>query len=69
MDSKSEEIFKKHLKNAKEYSKFKKLVDETKVYDIPDDLTGELRPYQKMGYSWLVQNIKYNFGCILADDM
>ena len=69
MDSKSEEIFKKHLKNAKEYSKFKKLVDETKVYDIPDDLTGELRPYQKMGYSWLVQNIKYNFGWILADDM
>ena len=69
MDSKSEEIFKKHLKNAKEYSKFKKLVDETKVYGIPDDLTAELRPYQKMGYSWLVQNIKYNFGCILADDM
>ena len=69
MDSKSEEIFKKHLKNAKEYSKFKKLVDETKVYDSPDDLTAELRPYQKMGYSWLVQNIKYNFGCILADDM
>ncbi len=68
MDVKSEELFKKHL-TTKEYAKFKKLIDETKVYDIPKGLTGKLRPYQKIGYSWLVQNIKYSFGCILADDM
>lgn len=69
MDAKSEEIFKKHLNNSKEYVKFKKLVNETRVYDIPKELTSELRAYQKIGYSWIVQNIKYNFGCILADDM
>ena len=38
-------------------------------YDAPKSLTGELRPYQKIGYSWLVQNIKSGFGSILADDM
>ena len=32
-------------------------------------MTGELRPYQKIGYSWLIQNIRYKFGSILADDM
>ncbi len=39
---------------------------ETKV---PDNLNAQLRPYQKVGYSWLVQNIKTGFGSILADDM
>lgn len=68
MDKNSEELFKKHL-NGNEYAKFKKLVNDTKVYNIPKELTGNLRPYQKIGYSWLVQNIKHNFGCILADDM
>ena len=52
-----------------DYRKFKKLVNEAKIYDAPKSLTGELRPYQKIGYSWLIQNIKYKFGCILADDM
>ena len=51
-----------------DYKKFKKLVNEAKIYKAPKSLTGELRPYQKIGYSWLVQNIKYNFGSILADD-
>lgn len=31
MDAKSEEIFKKHLNNSKEYVKFKKLINETRV--------------------------------------
>ena len=57
MDEKSEEIIKKHMQNTKEYSKFKKLIKDTKVYETPKELTGELRPYQKIGYSWLVQNI------------
>lgn len=52
-----------------DYKKFKKLVDEAKIYNAPKSLTGELRPYQKIGYSWLVQNIRYGFGSILADDM
>lgn len=52
-----------------DYKKFKKLVNEAKIYDAPKSLTGELRPYQKIGYSWLIQNIQHGFGSILADDM
>ncbi|MBQ6350563.1 MAG: DEAD/DEAH box helicase [Methanobrevibacter sp.] len=58
-----------NLKVPEDYRKFKKLVNEAKIYDSPKSLTGKLRPYQKIGYSWLIQNIKYKFGCILADDM
>ncbi len=57
------------LKAPPDYRKFKKIVNEAKIYKAPKSLTGELRPYQKIGYSWLVQNIKYKFGSILADDM
>lgn len=63
-----EDSVKKHL-NAKDFAKFKKLIRENKIYDVPNTLTGDLRPYQKIGYSWLVQNIRYGFGSILADDM
>ncbi len=58
-----------NLKAPEDYKKFKKLIKEAKIYESPKSLTGELRPYQKIGYSWLIQNIKYKFGCILADDM
>ncbi len=68
MDAEFKDLFKKHLK-AKDYAKFKKLINETKAYNVPESLTGELRPYQKIGYSWLVHNVKYRFGSILADDM
>ena len=52
-----------------ETQNLKKLTSKTTLYNVPDSLTGELRPYQKIGYSWLVQNIRYGFGSILADDM
>ena len=58
-----------NLKVPEDYKKFKKLINEAKIYDAPKSLTGELRPYQKIGYSWLIQNIHYKFGSILADDM
>ena len=64
-----EELAKNRLKTPSDYKRFKKLINEAKIYDAPKSLTGELRPYQKIGYSWLVQNIKYRFGSILADDM
>lgn len=38
-------------------------------YKVPKTLNGELREYQKLGYSWLLQNINTGFGSILADDM
>jgi len=69
MDNNLEKLAKKHLKNQKDYKRFKKLINETKIYNPPKSLTGELRPYQKIGYSWLVQNIRFKFGSILADDM
>lgn len=37
--------------------------------EVPENVTARLRPYQKRGFSWLVQNIKSGFGSILADDM
>jgi SNF2 family DNA or RNA helicase len=49
-----------------------KVVEKIKNYgdiDIPHNLNGVLRPYQKRGFSWLVQNILTGFGSILADDM
>ena len=36
---------------------------------LPDNLQGELRPYQKEGYYWLRFLHQYHFGGILADDM
>ena len=69
MGSDVEKLAKKHLKNPKDYARFKKLIRQTTVYNPPESLTGELRPYQKIGYSWLVQNIRFRFGSILADDM
>lgn len=35
----------------------------------PPDFCGELRPYQKQGYAWLMLLRKLHFGGILADDM
>jgi superfamily II DNA or RNA helicase len=37
--------------------------------DIPDGLTGTLRPYQVNGYKWLYSNCKKGFGSCIADDM
>ena len=69
MSRNTERLAKKQLKNPADYNRFQKLIKETKIYDAPETLTGELRPYQKIGYSWLIQNIRYKFGSILADDM
>lgn len=69
MDNESMKLIKKQFNNSNDFEKFKKLISQTKAYKVPKSLSGELRPYQKIGYSWLIQNIKYNFGCILADDM
>lgn len=38
-------------------------------FDLPDNFTGKLREYQKVGFNWLKVLDKYNFGGILADEM
>ncbi len=35
----------------------------------PENLKGELRPYQKTGLKWLWTNVTKGFGCCMADDM
>ena len=42
---------------------------EIEEVPIPSLFQGELRPYQKAGYSWLHFLNKYRFGGCLADDM
>ncbi|WP_102344831.1 DEAD/DEAH box helicase [Bacillus sp. Marseille-P3661] len=37
--------------------------------EIPSNLHGELRPYQKQGVEWLLFLRKFGFGACLADDM
>lgn len=37
--------------------------------ELPDDFTGELRPYQKSGFDWLHFLHDYRLGGCLADDM
>ncbi|MBQ3418291.1 MAG: DEAD/DEAH box helicase [Ruminococcus sp.] len=36
---------------------------------VPADFNGELRPYQEIGYQWLLQMKTLGFGACLADDM
>ena len=53
-------------------NKLSKLIDnlfDFEDVEVPDSLHGELREYQKVGFSWLYQNLKIGFGSILADDM
>ena len=37
--------------------------------EVPQSVNANLRHYQEIGFSWLVQNMKMGFGSILADDM
>ena len=52
-----------------------KKLEELKQFDqiedspLPKAFKGDLRPYQKAGYNWLLFLNKYNFGGCLADDM
>ena len=40
-----------------------------KSIGVPDGFNGELRPYQEVGYQWLLQMNRLGFGACLADDM
>mmetsp|Transcript_73537 Transcript_73537/g.116008 ORF Transcript_73537/g.116008 Transcript_73537/m.116008 type:complete len:921 (+) Transcript_73537:123-2885(+) len=40
-----------------------------KTISPPEGLAGQLRPYQLIGYNWLVKSVMRGCGCILADDM
>lgn len=42
---------------------------DCKDEELPEGLNATLRPYQERGYSWLCNEMRMGFGCILADDM
>ena len=42
---------------------------EEQVYELPDAIEAELRPYQNTGYQWFKSLSSYHLGGILADDM
>lgn len=42
---------------------------KTKDAPVPAAFSGELRPYQEIGYQWLLQMNTLGFGACLADDM
>jgi SNF2 family DNA or RNA helicase len=44
-------------------------VHEIPMVDVPEELNGELRPYQQLGMSWLWFLREFGFGAVLADDM
>jgi SNF2 family DNA or RNA helicase len=50
------------LQNLKNFEQ----IDE---FPMPNNFKGQLRPYQKAGYNWLMFLNKFNFGGCLADDM
>lgn len=44
-------------------------IQQIPLVDKPDGFTGELRPYQLQGASWLLFLRRFGLGAILADDM
>ena len=44
-------------------------INKKEIITPPESVKADLREYQKVGFSWLVQNINNGFGSILADDM
>ena len=56
-------------RNWKQMVKGLRNLKELPLTDVPDPFQGELRPYQRLGMSWLFFLRRYGFGAILADDM
>ncbi|MEH7522621.1 DEAD/DEAH box helicase [Bacillus sp. JJ1503] len=44
-------------------------IKDIPLVEVPAAFQGDLRPYQKLGMSWLLFLRKYGFGACLADDM
>jgi SNF2 family DNA or RNA helicase len=59
------------LPDAKLHDKFKKISFDDNKLDIvaPEGLRAELRPYQALGYRFMLQSGESNLGVCLADDM
>lgn len=42
---------------------------ENKIYNVPNNIQADLRPYQRDGYMWMAQLAEWGAGACLADDM
>lgn len=49
--------------------RYEELLDSAKRAEVPPQLKGIMRPYQKQGFVWMKTIMSYGFGGILADDM
>ncbi len=65
------ELASHHLAEVTISHKLEKLRDFELIEDqpLPTGFRGELRPYQKAGYNWMLFLHKFQFGGCLADDM
>ncbi len=61
----------RYIKNRGELKKLRKKINsiEGKVFEVPSNLNGELREYQKCGYNWFKTLDYLGFGGILGDEM
>ena len=66
-----QELSKSELAEVSMSKKLEGLKQFDKIEDspLPKSFKGDLRPYQKAGYNWLLFLNKFNFGGCLADDM
>jgi len=66
-----QELGKSELAEVSMSKKLEGLKQFDKIEDspLPKSFKGDLRPYQKAGYNWLLFLNKFNFGGCLADDM
>jgi SNF2 family DNA or RNA helicase len=66
-----QELGKSELAEVSMSKKLEDLKQFDKIEDspLPKSFKGDLRPYQKAGYNWLLFLNKFNFGGCLADDM
>lgn len=82
MDSDEETLKKHHIALVQELqngnlaqvtmnNKLKQLhhFEDIEDYPLPINFKGQLRPYQKAGYNWMLFLKHFNFGGCLADDM
>ncbi|MFB7638024.1 DEAD/DEAH box helicase [Peribacillus butanolivorans] len=71
-DSENDEMLRIQFELNQELRKMVGRLQETKnisILPIPKTLQGDLRPYQKLGMSWLLFLREHGFGACLADDM
>lgn len=67
--SKHQGAYIKRLKSFYSSKEGQPTLDLTVLSDLPNELSGLLRPYQQEGVSWLYRRMKEDGAALLADDM